>query len=381
MLFLCVLLTVPSCTRDVNSQLIEAAANGKTERVKSLLDAGADAEAKDNDGMTALLAAVDEGHWETVRVLLDAGADANAKSEDGISALLAATYAGHTQTVKALLDAGAEVDAKDSDGWTALMQVTNGGTEIVQVLLDAGADLEPKANSGVTPLMSALAFNDTEIVQILMEAGADVNAKTSDGVNALMMAVATSEPGPTQFSRTDNVRALLDAGADVNAKNDNDFSALIHAEEKGRTKLAELLRKAGANWGQEEIDFLRQRLETLQADASSALPTVRNIEVAQIYHSATDEEGQYAKNLLRLKEDGLYALQLADNGRQDGYEFKTSGQGETFTVNADPIVPGETGTVHFFVDESGVIRWSMEDPATVFSTRYRESEADAEQSL
>lgn len=60
------------------------------------------------------------------------------------------------------------------------------------------------------------------------------------------------------------------------------------------------------------------------------------------------------------------------------YQFATNGEGETFTVNADPIVPGETGTQHFFVDESGVIRWSMEGPATVFSLPLGESEPDAE---
>jgi len=110
------LIAFPACPRDINSELITAA---------------------------------DEGHWETVQVLLDAGADANAEGEEGMTALMAAAYAGHTQTVKALLDAGAEVDARDNDGWTALMQVTNGGTEIVKILLDAGADLEAK-NLGIT---------------------------------------------------------------------------------------------------------------------------------------------------------------------------------------------------------------------------------------
>ena len=61
-----------------------------------------------------------------------------------------------------------------------------------------------------------------------------------------MLVVATSELGPSQFSRTDNVRALLDAGAAVNEKNDKDYSALMLAEENGHTEIAELLRKTGA---------------------------------------------------------------------------------------------------------------------------------------
>jgi len=105
---------------------------------------------------------------------------------------------------------------------------------------------------------------------------------------------------------------------------------------------------------------------------------VRNIGAAQSYHSVTDEEGKYAKNLLTLNEASLFVSELPDTGRQDGYEFKTSGDDDAFTVNADPMLPDETGIRHFFADETGVIRWSMEGPATVFSPPLGETEPDAE---
>ncbi len=54
---LIVLVSVPAFTRDVNSELIEAAMEGQTERVKSLLADGADVNGKGNDGVTSLLAA------------------------------------------------------------------------------------------------------------------------------------------------------------------------------------------------------------------------------------------------------------------------------------------------------------------------------------
>ena len=78
-----------------------------------------------------------------------------------------------------------------------------------------------------------------------------------------------------------------------------------------------------------------------------------------------------------LIEAGLIASDLAA-GMQNGYQFATSVEGETFTVHADPILPGETGTRHFFADKSGVIRWSIEGPATIFSPGFGESEPGPE---
>ena len=57
-----------------NSQLIEAASRGETEKVKALLDAETDVEAKNNNGHTALMLAGLSGHTETVAALLEAGA-------------------------------------------------------------------------------------------------------------------------------------------------------------------------------------------------------------------------------------------------------------------------------------------------------------------
>ncbi len=105
---LIMLISFPACTRDINSELIEAAENGQTERVKSLLDAGEDVNGKDNDGMTALLVAADQIHWETVRVLLDAGADANAKNDNDYTALMLAEEQGHTEIAELLKSAGAK---------------------------------------------------------------------------------------------------------------------------------------------------------------------------------------------------------------------------------------------------------------------------------
>jgi hypothetical protein len=71
-------------------QLILAAWQGDTAKVKILLDAGADVNAKDDDGVTVLMWAVLSSSVEAVRILLEAGADVTAKANDGSTARMLA---------------------------------------------------------------------------------------------------------------------------------------------------------------------------------------------------------------------------------------------------------------------------------------------------
>ena len=66
-----------------NAQLIEAAKKGDKAEVERLLKAGADVNAKNNDGWTALMKASENGRKEVVEMLINAGADVNAKNNDG----------------------------------------------------------------------------------------------------------------------------------------------------------------------------------------------------------------------------------------------------------------------------------------------------------
>ena len=86
---------------------VTAAANGDTATVQALLDAGADVNAKNNEGVTALMWAAGVGGTDAVQVLLDAGADVNAKHKSG-TALVWAQKKGHTEVVEILKKAGAK---------------------------------------------------------------------------------------------------------------------------------------------------------------------------------------------------------------------------------------------------------------------------------
>lgn len=172
-MFFVSLLFLNSC-----ANLIDAAKKGDTADVKTLLNKGADANAKDKGGWTALMEASQNGHTEIVNALLNKGADVNAKFNNSWTALMFASEKGHTEIVKALIAKGADVNAKLNDGYTALMFASaEGHTEIVKTLLNKGADVNVKDKGGRTALMRASEKGYTETVKALLDKGAYVNAK------------------------------------------------------------------------------------------------------------------------------------------------------------------------------------------------------------
>lgn len=132
----------------IDSDLIKAASIGDISAVKALLEKGADVNAKNNDGTTALIQASEYGYSDIVKMLLAKGADVNAIDEFGRMALFVASMQGHYDIVKALLEKGADVNAKigrfivggGRSTVTALdVAKEKGHEEIVQLLKKAGA--------------------------------------------------------------------------------------------------------------------------------------------------------------------------------------------------------------------------------------------------
>jgi len=73
--------------------------------------------------------------------LIAAGADVNARDNDGRTPLVRAAWYGHPDIVAALLKAGADVDARNNDGKTALMWAADEPTRTALLAAEAAAAL------------------------------------------------------------------------------------------------------------------------------------------------------------------------------------------------------------------------------------------------
>lgn len=115
--------------------------------IKRFLAAGANVNAQDGTGETALIQAAVHGYTKIVQILIEADAQPNIKNSDGDTALMFAALYNHADMVKALLAVGANPNITNEDGDTALIFAVGGGPskshariKIIKLLLDAGAN-------------------------------------------------------------------------------------------------------------------------------------------------------------------------------------------------------------------------------------------------
>ena len=174
-----------SPVNELNNALIDAVREGDIERVRDLLDKGADVNARYENDHTVLMKAVGKGHVRIVQLLLNVGADVNARDMHGHTALMIASWKDHINyinIVKLLLEKGADVNVKDRYGNTTIIfAVRYSHPEIVKLLLDKGADPNIRDNNGMAPLMWAVIYGNVEMVQLLLNAGARPDIKDNLG--------------------------------------------------------------------------------------------------------------------------------------------------------------------------------------------------------
>ena len=183
--------------------------------------------------------AAEDGNLEAVKQHLAAGADVNAKDDDGYTPLDYAVPAGKEETADLLRKHGGISGAEDSIHVAAIM----GNIEAVRQHLAAGADVNAKNQNGSTPLHLAPASGHKEIAELLIARGADVNAKNKYGLTPLHFAAG--------YGRKETVELLIAEGADVNAQHDDGGTPLDWAIINKYTELADLLRKHGGKTGEE----------------------------------------------------------------------------------------------------------------------------------
>ena len=245
----------------LGEQLLDAACDNDSERVRVLLAAGeVGVNYKDCGRWTALLCAAQAGHIEVVRALLAvAGIDANhasrglnaalcIASEDGYvnrastqgsTALMVAAQQGHAEIVRALLAVhGVDTNyARSDDGATALLVAAqHGRAEIVRALLAVhGIDANQTTTNGFTALITASENDHAEVVRVLLALnGINANQANDNGNTALLCA--------SQRGHAEVVRALLAVGGiDANHANTRGSTALLLASQNGHAEIVRAL--------------------------------------------------------------------------------------------------------------------------------------------
>jgi rhodanese-related sulfurtransferase len=114
---------------------------------------------------TPLMKASHQGNGKIVRMLIDAGAEVNARNEDGNNALWLACVGGHLQIIDILTDAGTDIDNRNDNGATPLMYAASSGKAgVVERLLAKGADVTPETLDGFSALDLAQTIECLELL-------------------------------------------------------------------------------------------------------------------------------------------------------------------------------------------------------------------------
>ncbi len=310
------------------SLLMYMAESNSVQIMKFLLDNGVDINAKDFEGKTALdyalregnnraadfllernakvsvhddvlIPLAEDGNIERIQFFLDKGADINAKDKDGNTALHSAAHYGRIDTIKFLLDKGANVSARNNDNDTPIIRICYGLSKVkesnllecLDILLKAGADINAQGNSGFTVLINMMqlkvykedfdeyAVPSLKAMQFLIDNGADINLKNAKAYNIFFFSLeyagyvykgrilpneviefffkngldknAVDNEGHTALHlalkehKQETIQLLLDNGFDINSLNYHNQSPLMTATGL-KTDMINFLVKKGA---------------------------------------------------------------------------------------------------------------------------------------
>jgi ankyrin repeat protein len=223
---------------------------GSTADVKKLLDGGFDPNsATQSGGVTALMLAAPD--VEKMKLLIERGANADARAKNRYSALLvAAQYPGSVPAMNLLLDHGAKVRLPKGQGaplfnaFPIMLAAFSGNSEIIDRLHKEGDRVDDKMSflglGPVTPLLELATTHRTDSVRALLDAGAKVDEVDDDGITVLSWAAIGN--------RVEMARLLIQRGADVNHVDKKGMTPLLYAAsiDFGDSAMIDLLLQSGA---------------------------------------------------------------------------------------------------------------------------------------
>ena len=271
--------------------LLSAVASGNKEKAELILRAGISANAKDEQGQSALTMAAALTRPDIAGILIAHGADVHFRSHEGATPLMAAIMAGQKDTAKLLLRKGADVKASAPVGSPTPQQmpmlflaIAIGDVEITKLLIEEGADLTARLSDGqqtLSPLAFAQKTNQQDIVQLLNTTGAkkgplEAHIRQLEG----RLTSLCKDAGEQIYEVADNVEGVY-----IRLNGTNAGKAFGYYHEKDRVSATYLSPTRGTNYRFWEMDALgkagviyHQRLEAYVAGR----PGEKMIELKQV---------------------------------------------------------------------------------------------------
>lgn len=189
------------------------------------------------------ISTAEAGDTEQVLQFLQDGADINATDKNGRTAVMAATYQNEVETVKGLIQEGANINIQDNHLDNVILNSgANGNLEIVRLAIEAGADMTITNRFGGTALIPASERGHVEVVkELLTTSDVDVNHINRLHWTALLEAVILGDGGERH---QEIVQLLVDHGADITIGDGDGITSLEHAKEQGFQEIVDILKSA-----------------------------------------------------------------------------------------------------------------------------------------
>lgn len=277
------------------TELHLAAAYGNPEICARILDEGAPVDLFESAYGTPLCAAASSKKSKigNVKLLLQRGANVNAEDETGSTALFYAALRGNIELIDLLLRGGANIAHENRRGRTVLHEVA-ASSEIAaaRLLLERHAKVLQKCAAGMTPLHIAVQGPNLEMVQILLENGAQVDEEGPHGCVPLHVAVISGN--------LSMIELLLAGGAHVDAPSSPRLPPLFHAVLSDNVDIAQFLLDKGAR-----ISCGNTTL--FHAAAEMGLSTMMGV---LLQHVAQQEAGNLAL-INQMNDEGKSPLHIA----------------------------------------------------------------------
>jgi len=245
----------------LSEKIIKKSKDGDCYGVEKLIHQGADIEIKNKDGrMTPLILASYNGRTDVVRLLLEHGADTDAKDSNGWSALSRARQCNRRGVVSLLVKHNeirhlCEGNADEKE--KALLKASKEGfVEAVKLLLEKGVSVNAKDEHGKTPLMIAILHERTTTIRILKEKGADIITEDNYGNSSISLSKETGTESLLGKEDTDTAHSSDEDNIEISDRLDRVTSHI------GITRRVECYEMG--LFGEKQDGDLKDRLEALE---------------------------------------------------------------------------------------------------------------------